>query len=92
MASLEVLVTPRAAADRVGPVEAGVLRVRVMRPPAQGEANLAVRRLIARALDLPPGGLRLVSGERSRRKRFVIEALSDVELAARLARLDGPSD
>lgn len=92
MASLEVLVTPRAAAERVGPVEAGVLRIRVTRPPADGEANRAVQRLIARALDLPPSGLRLVSGERSRRKRFAIDALSATELAARLARLDEPAD
>jgi hypothetical protein len=92
VASLEVLVTPRAAAERVGPVEAGVLRVRVTRPPADGEANHAVRRLIARALGLPPSGVRLVSGERSRRKRFAIDGLSATELAARLARLDEPAD
>jgi uncharacterized protein YggU (UPF0235/DUF167 family) len=92
MASLEVLVTPRAAAERVGPVEAGVLRVRVTRPPVDGEANRAVERLIARALDLPASGLRLLAGERSRRKRFAIDALSEAELAARLARLEGPAD
>jgi hypothetical protein len=92
VASLEVLVTPRAATERVGPAEAGVLRVRVTRPPADGEANRAVRRLIAQALDLPPSGVRLVSGERSRRKRFAIDGLSATELAARLARLDEPAD
>jgi len=92
VASLEVLVTPRAAAERVGPVEAGMLRVRVTRPPADGEANDAVRRMIARALGLPPSGVRLVSGERSRRKRFAIDGLSATELAARLARLDEPAD
>ncbi|HEX9634591.1 MAG TPA: DUF167 domain-containing protein [Candidatus Limnocylindria bacterium] len=92
MASLAVLVTPRAAADRVGPVEGGVLRVRVTRPPADGEANRAVQRLVARALELPPGSLRLVSGERSRHKRFAIDALSARELAARLARIDEPAD
>jgi hypothetical protein len=92
MASLEVLVTPRAAAERVGPIEAGVLRVRVTRPPEDGEANRAVRRLVARALEIPPGGLRLVSGDRSRRKRFAIDALSEKELAARLARIEGPAD
>jgi hypothetical protein len=92
MASLEVLVTPRATAERVGPVEAGVLRVRVTRPPAEGAANRAVQRLVARALDLPPSDLRLVAGERARRKRFLIEALTEVELAARLARFEGLAD
>jgi hypothetical protein len=73
-------------------MDAGVLRVRVTRPPADGEANRAVQRLIARALDLPPSGVRLLSGERSRRKRFAIDQLSTKELAARLSRLDEPGD
>lgn len=92
MASFEVLVTPRSALERVGPVDGGVLRVRVTRPPADGEANRAVRRLVAGALGIPPSGLRLVAGERSRRKRYETDALSEMELAARLAPFERPAD
>ena len=70
MPDLEVAVAPRSAVDRVGPYVDGVLRVRVTRPPADGEANRAVLRVVAAALRLAPSRLALVSGERSRRKRL----------------------
>lgn len=86
-ARLAVLVTPRASADRVGPYVDGELRVRVTRPPAEGEANEADRRLVAAAIGLPPSALILVAGARSRRKRYAVSGISDGELAARLNRL-----
>ena len=84
MPELELAVVPRAAADRVGPYDAGILRVRVTRPPADDEANRAVVRLVARALDLPPSRVTLVSGERARRKRVRVEGIDDTELRRRL--------
>ncbi len=87
MPDLEVAVVPRSAADRVGPFADGVLRVRVTRPPADGEANRAVVRLVARALGLAPGRLLLVSGARSRRKRLRVDGIGAEELARRLARI-----
>lgn len=82
-----MLVTPRAAQDRVGPYVDRELQVRVTRPPVGGEANEAVRRLVATAIGLPPSALALEAGARSRRKRFAVIGISDAELAARLDRL-----
>ena len=87
MPDLELVVTPRAAADRVGPFRDGVLRVRVTRPPADGEANRAVLRLVARAIGLPVSRLSVVAGERARRKRITIEGIDADELGRRLAAL-----
>ena len=89
MAVVELLlrVTPRADADRVGPWAEGVLQVRVTRPPADGEANRSVLRLVARALGLPASRVTLVAGTRSRSKRCAVEGISPGELAARLAAL-----
>jgi hypothetical protein len=84
---LELAVTPRAATDRVGPFRDGVLRVRVTRPPADGEANRAVLRLVARAIGLPVSLLSVVAGERARRKRITIEGIDADELGRRLAAL-----
>lgn len=87
MPDLELSVTPRAATDRVGPFRDGVLRVRVTRPPADGEANRAVLRLVARAIGLPVSRLSVVAGERARRKRLAIEGIDAGELGRRLAAL-----
>ena len=87
MAVLEVAVVPRAAADRVGPYVGGVLRVRVVRPPADGEANRAVIRLVSRALRLPSSGLELIAGKRTRRKRLRVDGIDPDELERRLRTL-----
>ena len=84
---IDVLATPRAADNVVGPLVDGVLRVRVSRPPADGEANDAIRRLLAAAIGLAPSRLSLVAGARSRHKRFSVEGLTSAELAGRLERL-----
>lgn len=82
---LTVRVTPRADANRVGPVAAGVLQLRVTRPPADGEANEAVRAMVARALGVPRSAVTLVSGARARTKRLGIDGLTPAELATRLS-------
>ncbi|HET6379699.1 MAG TPA: DUF167 domain-containing protein [candidate division Zixibacteria bacterium] len=87
MAALAVRVTPRASAERVGPFRDGALAVRVTRPPADGEANRAVQRLLADALRVAPGRVRLVAGARSRDKRFEVDGMTDQELAERLRAL-----
>ena len=87
MPDIELAVTPRAAADRVGPYRDGVLRVRVTRPPADGEANRAVLRLVARALGVPVSRLTVASGERARRKRLTVDGIDATDLGRRLAAL-----
>lgn len=87
MPEIDLVVTPRAAADRIGPYADGVLRVRVTRPPADGEANRAVVRLVADALDLAPGRLELVAGSRGRRKRLRVDGIDPETLRGRLAAL-----
>jgi uncharacterized protein len=87
---LEIAVTPRASADRVGPFVDGILKVRVTRPPADGDANRVVLRLVARALDVAPTRISIVAGVRGRRKRLRIEGLDAPELDRRLNALRPP--
>jgi uncharacterized protein YggU (UPF0235/DUF167 family) len=84
---LDVAVVPRATADSVGPWSDGVLKVRVTRPPSDGEANAAVVTAVARALELAPSRLDIVAGRRGRRKRLRIDGIDRAELLARLAAL-----
>ncbi len=71
---IAVRVTPRSSGDAIEGVGVqGELRVRVTAPPADGAANQAVTKLLAKALGVPKGAVILVSGTSSRHKRFRIE-------------------
>ncbi|MEX2081878.1 MAG: DUF167 domain-containing protein [Dehalococcoidia bacterium] len=81
---LRVRVTARASADAItGFDEDGVLHVRVSAPPAGGQANLAVVKLLARALGLPSREVALVAGATARLKVFDLP-LTEGELHALL--------
>lgn len=74
-ATIAVRATPGARAEGVEP-GAGPgdpIRIRVTAPPAEGAANDAVRRLLARALGVAPTRLTLVQGAAARDKRFRLD-------------------
>ena len=71
-----VRVTPRAASDAiVGVSDEGELQVRVAAPPADGAANKAVLKLVAKAVGLPRSAVSLRSGFGSRHKRLRIDGI-----------------
>jgi uncharacterized protein len=74
---IPVRVTPRSAKPEIGGWRAGAdgreeLEVRVAEAPADGAANAAVIKLLARALDVPRSSIHIVSGEASRHKRVSV--------------------
>lgn len=73
MAAISVRVTPRSARDAVkGVLPGGKLHVTVTAPPADGAANAAVTKLLAKALKIPPRDVVLVRGAGSREKVFEV--------------------
>ena len=92
MTQLPVRLTPGASADRIDgwDVDADgrpVLKVRVRARPVEGEANVALTKLLAKTLGVPKSAVSLDRGGQSRTKMLVIEGLSDPELKARLTDL-----
>ena len=84
---LAVRVTPRSSRDAVEGFDAeGRLALRVTAAPADGEANAAVTRLLAKTLGLPTRDVVLVSGATSRVKVFELP----LDRAAIDLRLAGP--
>lgn len=84
LALFAVRVTPRASRDAVkGFLPDGRIHVTVTAPPANGAANAAVVRVLARALHLPPRDIVLVRGTTSREKLFEVH-LEEPEIRARL--------
>jgi hypothetical protein len=84
MARIAVRVTPRASREGIVAGADGSIAVRVTAPPADGAANAAVARLLAKALGLPARDVVLVSGATAREKVFEIP-LEEQEVRQRLA-------
>jgi len=83
-ARLRVRVTPRSSRNRLERRDDGTLQAWVHAAPHDGEANEAVRDLIAERLAVPKSSLRLVAGASSREKTFEVEGLDLDEADRRL--------
>ena len=83
-AVLPVLAHAKAKRNAVLGERAGVLRVAVTSAPERGQANEAIPTLLARALNLKPARLSLISGATSRQKRFLVAGIDPEELKDRL--------
>lgn len=70
---LRVRVTPGARSESVA-IEDGRILVKVRAKPTDGEANLAVEKLVARALGVPTSRCRIVRGATSREKLLAVES------------------
>lgn len=70
-ARIAVRATPGARRNAIEPGEP--LRVFVTAPPADGAANDAIRRLLAKALGVAPSRLTLLRGAGSRDKLFGLD-------------------
>ena len=77
-----VRVKPRASRDAIEGEREGALVVRLTAPPVEGEANDALVRLLAARLHLPKSAVRIVSGERGRRKRIAVRGVAANDVLA----------
>ncbi len=83
-ARIRIRLTPRAARDEIVGWQSDVLRVRVTAPPVEGKANAALERLLAGAIGVPKGAVRVVSGVRGREKTVAVDGVSPDEVGLRL--------
>jgi len=67
-----VRVIPRASHDAIEGEHQGALKVRLTAPPVDDRANDALIRLLAERLNVPRSAVRIVAGEKSRKKRVEI--------------------
>jgi uncharacterized protein (TIGR00251 family) len=91
-AVLHVHVVPKAGRDEIRGRHGDALRVRVQAPPADGRANDSVRSLLGAAFGVPDGRVELVSGDRSRLKRFRLRGVGRASAEQRLRELLDPPD
>ena len=85
--ALTVRLTPKGGRDAIDGIEAmadgrAVLKARVRAAPAEGEANAALIRLIAKMVGVPPRDVVLAAGGTARLKRLVISGNGPTLIAA----------
>ncbi|HMK78268.1 MAG TPA: DUF167 family protein [Xanthobacteraceae bacterium] len=86
-----VRLTPKGGRDSIDGIETladgrAVLKARVRAAPSEGEANAALGRVLARALDVPSRDVTIVGGATSRIKR--VKVIGDAaQLAAALEKI-----
>ena len=81
MATVAVLVTPKAGRDEVVGWRGNELLVRGTVAPEGGKANAAVCKTIASALGVPKTSVRIVRGDTSRHKVVEVVGASERDLA-----------
>lgn len=81
---LSVRVQPRASRDAIAGVHEGALKVALTAPPVEGEANAALVQLLAKVLGVAKRDVRLVAGEKSRRKTLEIIGVDVAQVRAKL--------
>jgi len=81
---IEVRVQPRARRNEIVGERDGRLVVRVTAPPLDGRANDAVRKLLAKRLDVPRSRVAVVRGHAGRDKLIEVEGLDDADVLRRV--------
>ena len=84
---LLIKLQPRATVNEIGETQGTELRNKVTAPPVDSEANEALLRLLARALDCPRNSIELLRGQTSRHKTVKLYGVSAEQVLARLADL-----
>jgi uncharacterized protein len=79
-----VRVQPRASRDEVTGVIGGALRVRLTAPAVENRANEALCEFLAALLKRPKSAVRILSGDRSRTKRVIIDGVTRRQIEALL--------
>jgi uncharacterized protein (TIGR00251 family) len=74
--SFQVRVQPGASKDEIAGVINGALKIRLQAPAVENRANEALVEFLAHLLKTPKSAVRILAGDRSRRKRIEIRGVT----------------
>ena len=89
--SFYVQVQPRASREAIEGEYADALKIRLTAPPVDDRANEALTRLLAERLNVPRTAVRIVAGEKSRRKRVIVAGVTREQVLALAAAAKRPA-
>ena len=74
--TIAVTVQPRASKNELVGAHEDTLKVRIMAPPVEGEANKECLKFFAKVFSVPKSRLEIVQGQRSRRKTILVRGVA----------------
>jgi len=85
VALLRIIAKPRSGKNALaGFTESGLLSVHITAPPADGLANAALIKVLAKAFAVPKSTIHITRGQSASVKTFDFSTLTDSELAEKL--------
>ncbi len=86
-ATILVKVQPNARRNEIVGFGDGTLRVKISAPPVEGKANKALIAFLSEILGVRKSNIGIEKGETSKRKRIVVEGMTQSEILERLLKL-----
>lgn len=84
---LAIRVTPKASQSKIAGAVENELKVSLHAPPADGQANRELIRLLSKLLNIPKSQLEIIGGETSRSKRVLARGVTSDMLQKNLQAL-----
>lgn len=69
---LLIYVQPGAKSTEIIGIHDGALKIKLNAPPIDGRANSALQKFLAKQFDVPLKNIKLLTGEKNRKKNFLI--------------------
>jgi hypothetical protein len=82
---IQVLVQPRAAKNAVVGPQGDRLKIKLTAPPVEGAANRMCREFLAKVFRVRKSQVEMISGQKSRAKKFLIRSVTSRQIQARLS-------
>ena len=76
---IEVRVTPRSSKNRISGLQGSALKVLLTAPPAEGQANKQLKKLLAKEFGVAKSAIEIVKGASSRSKLVLLRGVVDLE-------------
>lgn len=84
-AALAIRVTPRSRKNEIVDIlNDGTIKIRLIAPPVEGKANIALIKFLSTVLDVPRSNIEIVAGDTGRDKLVSILDLDAVEAHERI--------
>ncbi len=89
-ATLKVLVLPKSSQSKIVGIHNSVLKLKLTKPPLDGQANAECCKIIAKYLGVPKSHVTIVQGQTARQKVLLVKSISAEEVDRRFAKLASP--